>query len=115
MHPCVKTWRIPRNLRREVPSFDPCMFFAFQKSGSAVGVITTDISDILGRGKPDVLPRVRRFSEKRYGELEVQEGSFVNVAMELANEEDFFVKSSHGSVVSPMGGVPIERVVGASN
>ena len=49
-------------LRRQVPAFDPCLFFVFKEIGRAVGAFTTQIDDILGRGEPDALPRVRDLS-----------------------------------------------------
>ena len=39
------------DLRVETSTFDPCLFFVFQRSGKAVGVITTHIDDLLGCGE----------------------------------------------------------------
>ena len=55
-----------------------------------MGALATHIDDIL-IGKRDLLEKARVFSEKRFAELEVQEGSLVHVGMELAQERDFSV------------------------
>ena len=68
--------------------FDPCVHFVYQKSGSAVGVNVTHIDDIPGPGEPDLSLKARSFLETRFGKLEVREGSFVHVGMELAQEKD---------------------------
>ena len=78
-------------LRFEFPSFDPRMCFVPRGSGSAVGVSATHIDDILGRGEPEISPKARNSSGKRFGTLEVREGSFVHVGMELAQEWGFSV------------------------
>ena len=80
-------------LRYRVSTFDPCLFSIFREAGCAVGVFATHIDDILGRGGPDVLAKIRAHSEKRFGELKLQEPSFVHVAMELVQEGDFPVTS----------------------
>ena len=54
-------------LRPEVSSFGPRVYFVYRESGRAVGVIATHIYDILGRGKPDLLPKVRRLLERDLG------------------------------------------------
>ena len=46
------------DLRLETFKFDPCLFFVFQRSGKAVGVIATHIDDLLGCGEKDVLPKM---------------------------------------------------------
>ena len=53
-----------------------------------MGVITTHVDDISGRGEPDLLLEARGFSEKRFGELQAQEWSFVRAGMELDKEQD---------------------------
>ena len=78
-------------LRFEVSSFDRWLHFVYRKLGSAVGAITTHIDDLLGCGEDGLLVKVRGYSEKRFGKLEVQEGSCVHVGVELAQEKDFSV------------------------
>ena len=82
-------------LRRDVSPFDPFMYFVYRKSGSAVGALATHIDDILGCGVPDLLVKVRGFSDKRCGEMEAQEESPVPAGMELGQEKDFSVTSTH--------------------
>ena len=65
------------------------MYFVYGGSGPAADVPTTHIDDILGCGEPDILAKARKFPVGRFGKLEVQEGSFVHVGMELAHEKDF--------------------------
>ena len=54
-----------------------------------MGELATHIDDIWGCGECDLLSKVRGFSEKRSGGMKVQEGSFVHVGMELAQEKNF--------------------------
>lgn len=54
-----------------------------------MGVFTTHIDDILGRGEQAALSKILQFPEQRFGELELRESSFVFVGMELAQESDF--------------------------
>ena len=54
-----------------------------------MGVFTTNIDDILGCGEPDVLPKIRGFSEQRYGAMKLQENSFVHVGVELKQDTNF--------------------------
>ena len=75
----------------EVSSFDPRLYFAYRELGSAAGAFATHIDDILGRGECDLLAKVRGSMGKRFGEMEVQEGSRVHVGMELAQGSDFSV------------------------
>ena len=82
-------------LRRDVSSFDPFMYFAYRKSGSAVGVLANHIDDILGCGVPDLLVEARGFLDKRFGEMEAEEESFVHAGMELGQEKDFSATSTH--------------------
>ena len=49
------------DLRLEAPEFDPCLFFVYRRSGSAVGVVTAHIYDLLGCGGRDILQRRRNF------------------------------------------------------
>ena len=76
-------------LRTEVFSFGPIAYCVFRKSGKAARVTPTHIDDISGRGEPDLLLKALGFSEKRVGELNVQEGSFARVGAELAQGQDF--------------------------
>ena len=74
----VNVFHLPReciSLPREVSSsVRECISFA-AKSAKAVGVITTHIDDILGRGKPGLLQKARDFQKKRLGKLGAQEKS----------------------------------------
>ena len=53
-----------------LPGFDlrPPSFLYFRNTGIAAGAFATHIDDILGCGEPDALPRIREFSERRFGE-----------------------------------------------
>ena len=53
-----------------------------------MGAIATHFDGIPGRGDPDVLSRVPAFLGRRIGALKVQGKSFVNVGMELSQEND---------------------------
>ena len=57
--------------------------YVFRKSGGAVGAIATRIDDISGCGEPDLLLKVQRFLEKRFGKFKVQDASAVRVGMGL--------------------------------
>ena len=61
----------------------------FENRGRLYGAIAKNIDDIPGFGKPDLLLKARRFSEKRFGKLPGQEKSFVRAGMGLAQEKDF--------------------------
>ena len=76
-------------LRRQASRFDPSLFSISREDGSAADVCTIHIDDILGYGEPDVLPRIRDFSEQRFGKSKLHEFSFVFVGMDLAQEGDF--------------------------
>ena len=78
-------------LRFDVSSFVPRLYFVFRKMGSAVGAFATHTDDISGFREYDLLAKVRGFLVKRFGGMQVQEGSFVHVGMKLAQEEDFSV------------------------
>ena len=56
-----------------------------------MGAFATHIDDILGCGEPDVLPKIRGFSEQRFGAMKLQENSFVRVGVELNQEANFSV------------------------
>ena len=75
-------------LRCQASTFDPCLLFVFPTAASAAGAFATHI-DILGRGEPDGLAKMRSFPEQRFGELKSQEPSFVRVGMELAQGHVF--------------------------
>ena len=77
--------------RFEASSCDPCLYFVLRKSGGAVGATTTQIDDISGCGEPGLQLKARRFLEKRFGKLKVQDESFVNVGIELAQGRNFSV------------------------
>ena len=47
----------------------------------------THIAGISGRGEPDLLLKVRNFSELCHGKLDIQGKSFVRVGMELTQED----------------------------
>ena len=73
----------------QVSAFDPCLFFVFRETRRPAGAFTTHIDDILGRGGPDVLPKIRDFSGRRFGELKLPDAAFVDVGMELEHDSDF--------------------------
>ena len=77
--------------RCQVSNFDPCLFSVFRETGSAVGAFTAHIDDIVGCGEPDVPSKIRQFAEQRFGELKLQESSFLHVGAELAQRSDFSV------------------------
>ena len=70
-------------------SFDPCLYFIYDKSNVAVGAFTTHIDDILGCGVQGILECTRKFLQKRFGLLKLQESEFVHVGMELSQGSDF--------------------------
>ena len=76
------------DLRIEASKFDPCLSLVFQRSGNAVGVITTHIADLLGCGGKDVLPRMRKYLSNRFGLLEVQKDDFARIGMEALQGKD---------------------------
>ena len=92
--------------RSEASSFDPCLHFVYRKSGPAIGAPTTYIDGILGRGEADVSSKSRIFLEKSFGKLEVQEGSFVHVGMELAQEKDPSATSTRADFTKHMELLP---------
>ena len=75
-----------------VSSSDPCLNFIYDKTNVAVGVFTTHIDDILGCGLHGTLEGTRKFLEKRFGPLKLQESEFVHVGMELSQVSDFSVR-----------------------
>ena len=54
-----------------------------------MGVFTTHIDDILGCGLHGTSERTRKFLQKRFGALKLQESDFVRVGMELPQGSDF--------------------------
>ena len=76
-------------LRCQASTSDPCLLFVFRAAGSAAGAFATQIDDILGRGEPDVLAKMRACLEQRFGELNLRELSFVHVSMEIARGHAF--------------------------
>ena len=58
-------------LRCQASTFDPCLFFVFRDHGQAVGVFAIHIDDILRCGEPDVLLKIRAFSEQRFGTMKL--------------------------------------------
>ena len=78
-------------LRRQASTFDPCLLFIFRATGSAAGAFATHSHDILGRGEPDALPKIRDYLEQRSGELRLRESSLARVGIELAQDDDFSV------------------------
>ena len=72
-----------------VSSFDPCPCSVFRKGGGAASAFTTNIEDNLGCGAPGVPGRAKDIPGTHFGELELQESSFVHVGMELSEEQDY--------------------------
>ena len=68
---------------------DPCLYFVFRPKGGAVGALTTNTDDALGRGETDVLRSARNYSEIRFGYLDLQGRKFAHVGMEVAQAADF--------------------------
>ena len=54
-------------LRCQVSTFDPCLFLFVRETGVAAGSFTTHFGDILRRGGPDVLPKIRRIKIAAFG------------------------------------------------
>ena len=71
-------------LKFRAPPFGPCSYFVLRGGGAALGALTTQIDDVIGRSKPGVLSKVRTNSERRSGDLKVQEQSFVLVGSEAS-------------------------------
>ena len=80
--------------RFEAPSVDPSLYFVLRISGGAVGAIARNIGDFSGCGEPDLLLKARRFSERRFGKLKVQETPLMHMGMALAQEDDFSATST---------------------
>ena len=59
-------------LKYEVSNQDPCLYMVFNREGEAVGVFSSHVDDILGRGVPGVLERARYFSGQRFGALKTR-------------------------------------------
>ena len=73
-------------------------------------VFTTHIDDILGCGIHGVLDCARKFLEKRFGSLKLQESEFVHVGVELPRGSDFSVgltQSAFTESLLPMDTSPI--------
>ena len=86
---------LPRvGLRFMASFFAPPLYFVVRKSGGTVGAAATHIYDVPGCGEPDLLLKGHCFSEKRFGKLDVQEKSFVQVSMEVSMENDFSATST---------------------
>ena len=91
-HPLISGAALKRaGLRCQVSSFDPFLVSIFRETGSAVGALTTHIDDTFGRGEPDVPPKIRDFSARRFGEFKLQDSSLLHVGMELVQDGDFSV------------------------
>ena len=71
------------SLRIEASKFAPFLFFAYCRSGLAVGVITTHIDDLLGRGERDTLQRTGKFLPTRLGQVKVQKDNFTHIGMDV--------------------------------
>ena len=52
-------------------------------------MFATHIADVLGRGEPDVLPKIRGFSEQRFGAMKLQENAFLHVGVTLKQDANF--------------------------
>ena len=53
--------------RFEVSSLDPCLYFVYRNTGSAVGVLTAQMDAILGCGECDLLAKGERFGGMFWG------------------------------------------------
>ena len=93
-------------LRCQVSNSDPCLFFVFRESGSAAGVFTAHIDDIIGCGGPDVLSKILQFSERRFGELKLQESFFVHVGMDVPRKSDFSVTLTQDEIAKHLQPLP---------
>ena len=69
----------------------PSGFLVFRDTGGAVGAFTAQIDEILWRGEPDVLGKIRKFQENRPGTAKLRFSSFVHVGIELSRGSDFSV------------------------
>ena len=96
-------------LRRQASTFDPCLLFVFRNGGQAVGALAAHIDDISGRGEPDVLPKMRNFSGRRFRELKLQVEPSVHVGVELVQDSTFPVTLTQGDFtdhLQPLGTSP---------
>ena len=76
------------DLRLEASVFDLGLFFVYRSSGSAVGVITTHIEDLLGCGEHDSFQRMEKFLAASFGPIKVQKNNFTHIGMDIFQKPD---------------------------
>ena len=84
--------------------------FFYDKTNVAAGAFTAHIDDILGCGVHGILECTRKFLQKRFGVLKLQESDFVHVGMELPQGSDFSVRLTQSAFTEnllPMDTSPI--------
>ena len=74
-----------------------------------MGAFATHIDDILGCGEPGAVAKLRQFLEIRFGELMLQEKSFVHVGTELPQQDSLSVtltQKEFAEKLQPLGNSP---------
>ena len=76
------------SLRLEASKFDPCLFFVNRRCGSAVGVITTHIGDLLGCGEQGISQEKEKFLTTRFVPVKVQMDNFAHIGINVLQKDD---------------------------
>ena len=79
-------------LKFRVSTFGPRLYFVSRANGGAVGVSTTHIDDIAGCGLRALSHSVRKYVERRVGDLKVRKEKFAHVRLELNQAADFWAQ-----------------------
>ena len=69
-------------------------------------MFTTHIDDIFGRGEPDILAKMRFYSERRFWESKLRESSLVHGGMESAQDSDFSITLRQGEFAKNLQPLP---------
>ena len=80
-------------LKFQISTLDPLPYSVVRARVGAVGVLTTQVDDILGRGEREALPSAQKYSERRLGDLEVAQERLSPVRMAFAEAADFSAHS----------------------
>ena len=80
------------DLKFQVSTFGHCSYFVFRGCVGAVGFLPTHIDDVPSFGEPDIQFKVRKYSGRRFGGLNVREHSSVHAGMELPQAIDLSIQ-----------------------